>query len=577
MSVAETGGKLTVRPNRLPMGRLWPVLLLGSAFVILLLGLLWSRLTGTPLDILFRDPIAVAEVSYSTGIFSHIGAMVWCASASVCIFGGILLLRSGVREQGLFLLWSGGLSTVLLIDDLFMIHDGLFEFVIGVSDKIPVAAYGMLLLWILWRFRRTILNSRWKLLAAAMVFFGVSVVEDALTTVRGDLHYLVEDGFKFLGIVAWFGYFSRHAWENCRQVLIRPREESLAAALAVQRPAGPRGGGSRAPRRWRAVRYAGAGLGVVVIVLAAAEPYARHRLGLGDPPLYVADPEVEYLFAPSRTYSRFGNTISFNSMSMRSEEFPARRAASEELRVLVLGDEVVNGGALTDQRDIATEILRANLETRFQRPVMVGNVAAGGWGAPHLLAYTNRFGFFDADIVVLVLSSHHQTRVPHAQPLVGVDPRFPDKAPVLAMQEVISRYGPQVLGSYFRSPLRQDAQEDAGDSGADERAMAAVRELIQNARAAGAEVMVVQHLTRRELLEEPDPGYLAIADLAREAGAQLIPLAEAYTAADRQGLDLYRDNLNLNQQGQRIIAEVLEREILEVVPADPVMAGHMQR
>ena len=39
---------------------------------------------------------------------------------------------------------------------------------------------------------------------------------------------------------------------------------------------------------------------LVLALLAGAEIYARKGLGLGDPPLSVADPEIEYLFAPNQ-------------------------------------------------------------------------------------------------------------------------------------------------------------------------------------------------------------------------------------------------------------------------------------
>ena len=40
------------------------------------------------------------------------------------------------------------------------------------------------------------------------------------------------------------------------------------------------------------------------------EVYARVVLGLGDPPLWMADPEIEYLPQPAKRYRRFGNRIS---------------------------------------------------------------------------------------------------------------------------------------------------------------------------------------------------------------------------------------------------------------------------
>src|SRR5437870_452589 len=93
---------------------------------------------------------------------------------------------------------------------------------------------------------------------------------------------------------------------------------------------------------------------ILLLILAGLELFCRFYLGLGDPPLMRADPEIEYLFVGPRTYHRFGNIISYNRFSMRSREFDARRKDPRELRVIVAGDSVINGGAPTDQKDLAT-------------------------------------------------------------------------------------------------------------------------------------------------------------------------------------------------------------------------------
>ena len=75
-------------------------------------------------------------------------------------------------------------------------------------------------------------------------------------------------------------------------------------------------------RRWRRRLVL---LGAVLVGLfLAAESFCRFYLGLGDPPLSMADPRIEYLFKPNQNCRRFGNTIRYNAWSMRSDDFPAR-------------------------------------------------------------------------------------------------------------------------------------------------------------------------------------------------------------------------------------------------------------
>jgi len=80
----------------------------------------------------------------------------------------------------------------------------------------------------------------------------------------------------------------------------------------------------------------------VCLAVIFLEAYARLGLGLGDPPLTVRDPKIDYMFKPNSVYHRFGNLVSYNSYAMRSSEPPAGQA-----HVLVFSDSVMNGGALT--------------------------------------------------------------------------------------------------------------------------------------------------------------------------------------------------------------------------------------
>ena len=91
-------------------------------------------------------------------------------------------------------------------------------------------------------------------------------------------------------------------------------------------------------------------------VLITGEWIARNRLGLGTPPLYVADPHTEYRLKPNQKLTRFGNRIEVNAYSNRSAPLAATPPSSAR-RVLVFGDSVVWGGAVLDQALIATIML----------------------------------------------------------------------------------------------------------------------------------------------------------------------------------------------------------------------------
>ena len=298
--------------------------------------------------------------------------------------------------------------------------------------------------------------------------------------------------------------------------------------------------------------------GSLLTLLVLAEVYARVALGLGNPPLYMADPRIEYLALPSRTYQRFGNRVSYNAHSMRSRDFPAHKSDPAELRVLVVGDSIVNGGAQTDQDALATSLLEGELSDALDRLVIVANIAADSWGPPNVLAYLERFGLFDADVLVIVLNSEDYADAPTFEPL---DDRRPRHRPLLALQETATHWVRRSL----RRRRNRTRQAQPLSAEAIEACMGALRELIGLGRAAGASVLLAQHLSQSELENGPEAGHHEIARLAGEMDLTPIPLGAAFAESLREGRDPYRDRYHLNEQGQRVIARTLRDPILEVL------------
>ena len=293
-------------------------------------------------------------------------------------------------------------------------------------------------------------------------------------------------------------------------------------------------------------------------LMGLLEVYARVVMGLGNPPLWIADPEIEYLPQPAKSYVRFGNRISYNAYSMRSRDFPRNKVDAAELRVLVVGDSIVNGGAHTDQQELATTLLEHKLAESLDRPVLVANIAAGSWGPPNVLAYLRRFGLFDADVVVILVNSADYADAPTFEPL---GPRRPQRKPVLALQELRDKYVPR----YFKKNLGLGRDKKPPTPEAIDTSLSALRELIDMSRRAGASVLLAQHLKRGEVATKPEIGHRKIAEVAREAGVEPIQLGPSFSLALRDGPDPYVAEIHPNAHGQRIIAEVLFDPIREAV------------
>jgi hypothetical protein len=237
---------------------------------------------------------------------------------------------------------------------------------------------------------------------------------------------------------------------------------------------------------------------------------------------------------------------------------------------MVLGDSIINGGAQTDQSAIATTLLQGRLQGELSRPVIVGNVSAGSWGPPNLLAYVRRYGWFDADVVVLVFSSHDYADAPSHEPIVGVNQDFPDEKPWLATQELVTRYLPRLLGSGSSAPATQPAAE--ADPAHVAVCLDAVRELIRSARNAGATVLLAQHLDQREATEGPLSGHGQIARVAEEEGVPTIQLGDSFRDALQRTQAPYRDDIHPNAYGQELLAAALFDPIAAAVRGRPTTA-----
>jgi hypothetical protein len=165
-----------------------------------------------PIGDLTRDPANTVGYAPYLGLISYLGILMWCAAATLCLFSAMALRGRGTGRMGSFLLASGLFSSILLADDLFLLHEVVFR------RRLVYVAYAVALVTILLAFRRTILTETdFVILLSAGAFLAMSMVTDRLITERSSLKFLIEDGFKFLGIVGWFTYYARVSWTQIRK------------------------------------------------------------------------------------------------------------------------------------------------------------------------------------------------------------------------------------------------------------------------------------------------------------------------------------------------------------------------
>ncbi len=154
-----------------------------------------------PVGSLTRDPTVTAEEPWYLGIASSLGAVGWAAAAAFFGFGALLVWRAagvGSRVLGLAALYS----LLLLVDDVFLLHDDILLRAVG-SERPIYAVYLVLgAAWLLSSFRM-LEPPTMVLLLASTTLLGLSIVVDQIWQSDSDLRLVVEDGAKFIGIWLW--------------------------------------------------------------------------------------------------------------------------------------------------------------------------------------------------------------------------------------------------------------------------------------------------------------------------------------------------------------------------------------
>ncbi|UCG73768.1 MAG: hypothetical protein JSV45_05190 [Chromatiales bacterium] len=180
-----------------------------------------SARMGTPVGDLLSDPAAILDAAPWTGLISNFGALLWCATASISLFTwSVLQRRPESRQFSKFVLSAALITTVLLLDDLFLFHEWIFPRYLGVTERTTFSAYLVLIAVWLVLARRTILSTEYLILLLAFGFFGLSLFVDTYDEIDRLItswRQIYEDGFKLLGIAAWFGYFSRCCFVEMRR------------------------------------------------------------------------------------------------------------------------------------------------------------------------------------------------------------------------------------------------------------------------------------------------------------------------------------------------------------------------
>jgi hypothetical protein len=276
---------------------------------------------------------------------------------------------------------------------------------------------------------------------------------------------------------------------------------------------------------------------VTVLLLLCAELVLRFYYGFCDAVLMKEDLAFEYIAQPNQNRFRFRKHIKYNEYSMRSDS-----VKESSVKILGFGDSVINGGSLTDQDSLATTKLGKALSSLWDRDVQVLNISAGSWGPDNCAAYLNKYGDFNAKLILLVVSSHDAYDNINFEKIVGVNPSFPDKQCKLALWELLTRY---IIPKFSK----QDYSSELG-----------INKQIEGTKFNTGFEKIYNHALEKNIpmLVYLHPDKLEVQQKKYNfQGEEIIKFAKANEIILMKELDLgitesdFRDDIHLNDAGQR--------------------------
>ncbi|HYF38036.1 MAG TPA: hypothetical protein VD930_00010 [Gemmatimonadales bacterium] len=200
----------------------------GLTLLALMVPVVAYELQGTRVRYLFLDPASAVGAPFYLGLFSQLGLLLWCVAAAISLFTSCFLRRINRQpDSARLLLCFGLLTSLLLFDDLLMLHEEVIPTYGYIPEPVVLGFYGALALVCVAWFRRTLMKTGSWFLLLAIAFFAGSLMFDVQERVYESIP---EDGLKLLGIVTWTIYLVRTSFASLASA-VAPAAEALSSRL----------------------------------------------------------------------------------------------------------------------------------------------------------------------------------------------------------------------------------------------------------------------------------------------------------------------------------------------------------
>jgi hypothetical protein len=158
------------------------------------------RIGSTP-EVVMRDPAAEFGLPFYAGAVSYLGVALMLATAAVLAFASSL-----ARDHRMIFICVSALSAILAFDDLFLLHEVVGPYILGIHELVFLSAYALAGIWMMsWIIRNMGPGAAGGLLVAGGCL-AMSILVDQ-TVPYSSTSVVIEDLLKLAGYGGWCGFW----------------------------------------------------------------------------------------------------------------------------------------------------------------------------------------------------------------------------------------------------------------------------------------------------------------------------------------------------------------------------------
>lgn len=219
MSTMKWSNSLThyIRSN-LSAATKYTLLVSAPTFLFVLVVFLLTKMNHIPFSDIVQDPSSITGFPPYIGFISNIGILVWCSSSAISLFSAYILFAAQRNNPFVgFFLWSGLFSALLMIDDLFMLHDSVLYVNFHINENVVYVVYFAMIFLFFRKYHKLMQGTPFLIFAFAIGFFLFSTVIDKVpgsfdklgfhVLFDEDLLNILEEGPKLIAIMNWLAYY----------------------------------------------------------------------------------------------------------------------------------------------------------------------------------------------------------------------------------------------------------------------------------------------------------------------------------------------------------------------------------